>query len=196
MTGYQKQQTNIYFPNENYNNRDSFEIEFAKRTLANLQFIEKEVEKRHQQGIDDKNIHDVFEVTQLINSFVGMIILPKESFFERLRHNDRFLSPEGNLLLNRLSNDLSKYESTYTYTQGGERRRERLTPKNLSRHLRNAIAHNNLEIIPRDYSKSGKVEGFIFKDNNDWGERFRLELTIDEIRVLLLEECKLILSLA
>lgn len=53
------------------------EYVFAKRTLANLKYIDNEVEKHHEQGISDQDIHDLFEVTQLINSFVGLLIIPK-----------------------------------------------------------------------------------------------------------------------
>lgn len=200
---YQRQQTNITFNSETRSNRPGrpnrnryiFEKEFAKRTLANLKFIDNEVDKRHKQGIDDKDIHDVFEVTQLINSFVGMVILPKEKFYNNLRRNNRFLSPEASQLLANLSNDRRRYFSTYTFEYRGETVREELNPKTLSRHFRNAVAHNNLEILPQDFTGEGKVTGFVFKDDY-YGERFRLELNLDEIRILLEAICELILSVA
>ncbi len=195
---YQREQTNITFRSDDHRNQNRyvFEKEFAKRTLANLRFIDEEINKRHRLGIDDRDIHDVFEVTQLINSFIGMIILPKETFYRKLGRFRRFLTPKAKLLLDDLSNNPRKYTSTYTYEHDGEQIREQLTPKSLSRHFRNAIAHNNLEILPQDYTGEGKVTGFVFKDHNDYGEEFRLELTIDEIRILLEAECELILSLA
>jgi hypothetical protein len=73
--------------------------------------------------------------------------------------------------------------------------REELNPKNLSRHFRNAIAHNNLEILPQDFTGEGKVTGVVFKDNY-YDERFRLELDLKEIRILLEAVCELILSVA
>ena len=196
MSGYENEQTGIRFRNESSSSQNVFEREFAKRTLENLRFIERAVEVRHQAGLDDKDIHDVFEVTQLINSFVGLLILPKESFYKKLENQNQFLSDKARMLFNNINNRIGKYESTYTYKENGVVLKEPLTPQTMSRHLRNAIAHNNLEILPKDYSKGGKVEGFVFKDNNTRGETFRLELTIDEIRTLLLAECELILSLA
>lgn len=197
---YHHEQTNISLRSENRNrranrNRYVFEKEFAKRTLANLRFIDAEIEKRHAQGIDDKDIHDVFEVTQLINSFVGMVILPKEKFFNSLRGYNRFLSPEANQLLHNLTNDRRRYFSSYTFEYQGRTVREELNPKNLSRHFRNAIAHNNLEILPQDFTGEGKVTGVIFKDNY-YDEKFRLELDLKEIRILLEAVCELILSVA
>ena len=160
-----------------------------------MRFIDAEIEKRHEQGIDDKDIHDVFEVTQLINSFVGMVILPKEKFFNSLRGYNRFLSPEANQLLHNLTNDRRRYYSSYTFEYQGRTVREELNPKNLSRHFRNAIAHNNLEILPQDFTGEGKVTGVVFKDNY-YDERFRLELDLKEIRILLEAVCELILSVA
>ncbi|MBQ8985956.1 MAG: hypothetical protein IJ100_01740 [Lachnospiraceae bacterium] len=197
---YHHEQTNITLRSENQirranRNRYVFEKEFAKRTLANLRFIDAEIEKRHEQGIDDKDIHDVFEVTQLINSFVGMVILPKEKFFNSLRGYNRFLSPEANQLLHNLTNDRRRYYSSYTFEYQGRTVREELNPKNLSRHFRNAIAHNNLEILPQDFTGEGKVTGVVFKDNY-YDERFRLELDLKEIRILLEAVCELILSVA
>lgn len=172
----------------------SFEKEFAKRTLANLKFIEAEIDSRHAQGIEDKDIHDVFEVTQLINSFVGMLILPKEAFYRKMSNNMPFNSNEANDILRQLSRNPAKYYSTYTFRNyNGDVVPERLTPKNLARHFRNAVAHNHLTILPKDYTGDGIITGVEFSDNVR-GESFSLELSIDEIRTLLLALCELILS--
>ncbi len=197
---YHNEQTGIVFRGENRRSRSNenryvFEKEFAKRTLANLRFIDKEVERRHQQGIEDKDIHDVFEVTQLINSFVGMVILPKESFYHRLRGHNHFLSTEADQLITELSRDRDRYFSTYTFEYQGRTVREELNPKTLSRHFRNAIAHNNLEILPRDFTGEGKITGVIFRDKN-YDETFRLKLDLREIRLLLEATCELIISFA
>lgn len=174
-----------------------FEKEFAKRTLANLKYIENEIDRRHSQGISDQDIHDVFEVTQLINSFIGMLILPKEAFFRSMGNNVPFKSKKANDILMDLSRDPNKYHSTYKYTDRyGDEHKERLTPKNLARHFRNAVAHNHLSILPKDYTGDGIITGVEFSDNNSRGEDFTLELNIDEIRTLLLALCELILSYA
>ncbi len=173
----------------------SFEREFARRTLANLKFVEKEVEERHSKGITDNDIDDVFEITQLVNSFVGMLILPKEAYYKAVRNEAPFRSEEANIIIHRLSRDSSRYSCTYTYkTRNGNQKKEYLTPKNLARHFRNAVAHDNLTIIPQDLGQGGSITGIVFKDRNNSGEEFSLELTVDEIRVLLSALCELILT--
>lgn len=175
----------------------SFEAEFAKRTLANLDFIEKEVDRRHAMNIEDKDIHDVFEVTQLINSFVGMLILPKEKYYEKLGNKTVFKSDEANDILRYLENDPQKYFSTYKRKDScGKWQTEELTPKNLARHFRNAVAHNRLTILPKDARGDGIITGVEFLDESRHGESFRLELNLNEIRTLLIALCNTILNAA
>lgn len=49
---------------------NDYEFSFAERTIKNLEFIKGQVEKERRLGKNDHEIQDVFEVTQLINSFV------------------------------------------------------------------------------------------------------------------------------
>jgi hypothetical protein len=68
VTNYQKIDGNIV--------RD-----FAQRTLHNLKFIEQQY-KLFEQGESDT---EVYEVTQLINSMLGLLVFPRESFWKHLR---------------------------------------------------------------------------------------------------------------
>jgi hypothetical protein len=52
-----------------------FIIDFARRTRANLEFIESA--KRP----------DVFEVTQLFNSMLGLLVFPQQSYIDRIPKN-------------------------------------------------------------------------------------------------------------
>ena len=54
---------------------DDYEFSFAKRTLANLEFIENRVREEREAGLKDNEITDAFEVTQLLNSFIGLDLL-------------------------------------------------------------------------------------------------------------------------
>jgi len=49
-----------------------FIVDFAKRTRANLEFIE------HATG------SNVFEVTQLFNSMLGLLVFPQQSYMDRI----------------------------------------------------------------------------------------------------------------
>lgn len=48
--------------------------DFAKRTLSNLESIKQ-----------NKELSDVYEVTQLINSLLGLLVFPKEEFWDYIR---------------------------------------------------------------------------------------------------------------
>lgn len=173
----------------------SFEYIFAKRTLANLKYIDNEVEKRHKQGIPDKDIHDIFEVTQLINSFVGLLIIPKEVYYRDIKYSSSFESVQANELMDTLSKNKSKYQSSYSYKDSlGNYHPEQLNAKSLSRHFRNAVAHDHLTILPKDFSGNGSISGIVFEDTSSQDEYFRLELTIPEVRILLIALCNLMIG--
>ena len=53
---------------------EQFIIDFAKRTRANLEFIEAA----------EKDGQSVFEVTQLANSLLGLLIFPKERYMDSI----------------------------------------------------------------------------------------------------------------
>lgn len=176
-------------------NTNSFEREFAKRTLANLKFIEREVERLHEQGVEDKDISHVFEVTQLINSFVGLLIFPKESYYMNVRYYDKFISDEANDIIRELNRNPNKFRSSYQYTdKRGDNQRERLSAKTLARHFRNAVAHNHLSILPKSLNNDSIITGVEFSDNDDNGYEFWLSLDVNEIKILLVALCELILS--
>ena len=186
---YNVKQTNNDFLNRNSKNDDNYEFvrEFARRTLANLKFIEKEVESRHKAGIEDKDIHDVFEVTQLINSFVGMLIFPKEACYNNVGNRNFFRNSEAKMILRDIVNNPAKYHSTYKYEDN-----EKLPPKRLAKHLRNAIAHNRLRIL---FDDNASITGARFFDvDNDSGETFQIELKLEEIKILLIALCEAILE--
>jgi len=103
--------------------------DFAKRTLLNL----AEIEKLQSNGVK------VFEVTQLINSCVGLLIFPQQDYINRIEKipieqlkQDGWSIPK--LIKGKQVKDLNE----------------------LARYLRNAIAHYNIEFIG-DGAKEIKV---------------------------------------
>ena len=70
--------------------KDEFEYVFASRTLKNLEFIETEYQKEKAQGKTNQEIDSVFEVTQLLNSFVGFNVLPRAQFFNNMSDDANF----------------------------------------------------------------------------------------------------------
>jgi hypothetical protein len=55
--------------------------DFAQRTLVNLKFIEKHYTK-FRKGEEEI---EVYEITQLINSMLGLLVFPKETFWDHLK---------------------------------------------------------------------------------------------------------------
>ena len=94
---------------------------FAKRTMKNLQALES----LQQQGAD------VFEVTQLINSMLGLLIFPREEFVGRI--------PKKSLP------ELKSEGWPVPKVSPGFRQVANLNE--LVRYLRNAISHFNIKFI-------------------------------------------------
>jgi hypothetical protein len=97
--------------------------DFAQRTLKNLEFIEVAVKQEPNA--------QVFEVTQLINSTLGLLVFPQQ----------RFLDNIPKIPLQELRSDGWPIPTMADPLPRGDNLRE------LVRCLRNGIAHCNLEFI-------------------------------------------------
>lgn len=189
-------------------NTDEYEFSFAQRTIKNLEFIQKRVEEEKAQGKKDQEIQDAFEVTQLINSFIGLLIIPRQKCYNHLIDDARF--PRGSdaeKLLERISTDRNKCKDTYRETKYDSTigdyvptdEYEKITPKKLALRLRNAVSHDRLIIQPLFPGKNGVITGIEFSDrpqkrDNKYGEYFKLLLTIEETEILVKALSELLLS--
>lgn len=93
--------------------------DFAKRTLQNLNYVQEQA-RRGEQG--------VYEVTQLWNSLLGLIVLPHERAIERLP-----------------TTPMTEFWPQGLTTVG----REPKSPRDLLKRLRNAVAHFNVDFNAR-----------------------------------------------
>ena len=50
--------------------------DFAERTLKNLEFVEA--------AVNENADSEIFEVTQLVNSMLGLLVFPRERFFKQI----------------------------------------------------------------------------------------------------------------
>ena len=174
---------------------EDFEFELARRTIVNLNNIDHQYVQQKKAGRTDEQISDVYEVTQLLNSFIGLLVIPRERFlvYGNTEMPSIFVTEEARELLKTLNRERNKPSGRYytTYKNG----KERLTPWTISRHLRNAISHGSLDIQPKTIEQGSSITGFSFIDKNiKTEEEFKLELTIQEIRLILIETANLILS--
>jgi hypothetical protein len=105
--------------------------DFIQRTRRNLEFIEK------AHATDP--LAEVYEVTQLINSLLGLIVFPNEQYFMHI--------PETTL------KDLTAKGWKIPDVKGDFSQVKNL--REFMRYMRNAIAHSNLEFISDGYKLSG-----------------------------------------
>ena len=137
--------------------------DFATRTLENLKYIEQA----------NANGEHVFEITQLINSFLGLIVFPQEKDEERVFE---------------ISVDPQTIERVYSgrkrNTYKGERKEENL--KNLIYHFRNAISHGHIEA---SMNKENEICKLSFRDVNprNQDETFQIDIKVPVLRAFVLE---------
>ncbi len=179
-----------------------FLTDFANRTKANLKFIKDEANRQRENGIPEDKI-SVFEVTQLINSFVGLLIFPKQKCFDNMHQTAIFSSDSANKVFKHICEEPSKYKYKSSYKKYDEKAKiylddkEELTVKNLILHFRNAIAHNKVYAMPEKCDKTKKIEGFRFSDTNKYNEMvmsFSIEIPIDELEELVIGMCEVLLK--
>ena len=204
-----------------YYRKDSFEYHFAIRTLYNLKYIDDEV-KRMKAEEKEEDEYRLYEVTQLINSFVGLLLVPKDAAFKYINDNAHF--PWGSTaerILKKINQDQKENKNTYFVNIGDNKYKKKGTSEEmfnaveLIRHLRNAVAHANFSVYPEKCENGEEISGLRFEDSYDligrYGrnnifftntsretitihQKFSLVLTIEEVKVLLFAMCKILLD--
>lgn len=141
-------------------NMEYFLGDFANRTIDNLRFIEEGAEH-----------YRLFEVTQLINSLLGLIIIPVENYKKTYKIKDgeiKKISPKD---YKTILDVIDKCEQEQRFYSDYERERDksgRIYVSDFINHIRNAIAHggnNGIHFYP--VSESGIISSIIFYDNNE-----------------------------
>ncbi len=175
-------------------NIEYFLRDFADRTLKNLNYIEKR-----------RRATDVYEVTQLINSLLGLIVLPVEAYeaYEKRVSGTSIKSRENTLkktdseayyevqkLLKDCESD-DRYYSNYK----NDKYHDKFNVSKFVKHLRNSISHSGdqgIHFYPLTDSNENLINGIIFKDCVYEDERrkkiknlFCIKLTILELQKLI-----------
>lgn len=104
------------------------------------------------------------EATLLVNCLLGLLVLPKEVILAKNSY-EHFPSIEK-----------MGIRASSIINAGNNKNQPK--PKELIRRLRNAVAHFRIEPI----HKNGEIEGYTFKDNNE----FHANLSLTEIRELII----------
>ncbi|MBA4420306.1 MAG: hypothetical protein C0391_04090 [Anaerolinea sp.] len=135
--------------------------DFALRTLENLKTI-RQIQKDHPE-------YKIYEVTLLINSMLGLLVIPKEIFFHRIPR----------LTLEEMASDGWPIPRAIDGASQTKDLRELIT------RLRNAITHGNLQFIRDD---KGEIESVIAEDFNRYNElaggSWKIHLTLEELETI------------
>ena len=145
---------------------DEFTKDFATRTLENLNCIETA----------EKNGKNTYEVTQLINSFLGLIVFPQEQDKERIRRVS---------IKQEIIDDLCSGVLENTYTD----QHKELNLENIVYHFRNAISHGRVE---PHADRNKKISVLYFHDcsQKKQTENFRIKVEILLLRKFVREFAK------
>lgn len=141
--------------------------DFAVRTKANLEYIDEAWERQEREDCEERR---VFNVTQLINSCLGMVVfmseneiapdIPIEEFCSKMEFITRLDTRNSNQSLN-----------------------------GFLKRFRNAISHCHIEA----YGTEEDIEGFKLWDGPPNGQvNWRVEMGTDSIRALALALVRLV----
>ena len=135
-----------------------FAIDFAERTKKNLELLN----------------NSSYDVTQLINSLVGLLIIPRDYGFRHI--NDNLIEPE-------LRNAVLQGVQMNTYPS-------EISLNSVLTHMRNAVCHSRMKFHVDKAGTDAVVKDIAtieFKDSKrELGEiyRFQMEISIDLLKKL------------
>ena len=153
------------------NSNQYFVKEFTKRTLHIL-----------------TEYKGKYDVTMMVNSAVGLLVIPKEVYFEHMKFPDSVVSED---FLNQLQRCIQV--NLYDGRQNTDN-----SLHTIIRHLRNAVAHGRMTIHIKDtniHSQMADIESIEFYDKGTTIEKktgkkinieFKIIITVDLFRQLLI----------
>lgn len=153
----------------------------------------------YEMRVNGYEISDFFEITQLINSLIGLLVFPEQEGYEQISNNPSDLKEMLPLLNEYVNNRPGRYNNTYK-----ERIREvpflslpaeYKSPKNIIRHLRNAASHKKIGIRPLNgeiVEGRQEIREVVFEDscgikNKGTYQEFELKIAVEDLEPLLLE---------
>ena len=147
--------------------------DFARRTLHNLEFIEKNAASG-----------EVFEATQLINSLLGLLVFPQQEFYDQIPD-----SPLAEL-------EKQGWPRIHASGQLPELPADANTLNGLLRYLRNSIAHFNIAFLADENNQLHGIRVW----NHENGRRtnpknWEAEISLEELRSLIRKFAGLILRM-
>jgi hypothetical protein len=127
--------------------------DFASRTRRNLDTI---------RALQQQGHYDVYEVTALINSMLGLLVFPQQSFMDAV--------PETSL--SELQAEGWPVPKVHGHFE------QVTTLRQMVRYLRNAIAHCNLKFLS---GQDGQIAGLVVWNQRDGRRTWEAELNLDDL---------------
>ena len=138
--------------------------DFADRTRDNLAAIEGLVETQRQK----EKKPTVFEITQLINSCLGLIVMPREKDIKKIPRTSLGELETQGWPIPRLTNS--------------SERPHNLNLRHLIEYLRNAIAHFNIEFTHNDHNEITGLKIWNQKERGDCPRKWESTLSVCDLR--------------
>lgn len=167
-------------------NYAGFVSDFSIRTLENIKKIDKMKEEALLAGCSEDILQEEHhEVTQLINSLLGMLVVPYEKY--KFNHDSINSTRENEL------KSISEYGKLVDFIVNLEKRgklynsyeSDTFVVSCFLKHIRNSVCHSgNNGLFFSPINKKKKVEKILFYDH-DGNEEFCAELSIGQLRQLL-----------
>ena len=161
-------------------NHQSLVHNFVVRTKANLAVIEDIARIKSHTSPNSaitQQERSVYEVTQLINSLLGLIVLPQQNYFDEIPLTLADLERAGwprPSIQGKLPKDLNNLND-------------------LMRYVRNSIAHFNIEFFA---DHTGEIRGLkIWNVNRAEEVNWTAQLSLTDLRLLLEKFTNLILGM-
>ena len=141
--------------------------DFAQRTRKNLNFIEEQVHSNPEI--------ELYEVTQLINSLLGLLVFPREHYHRRDQKLEDFCYIPKTPL-----KTLENQGWPRVKVLAGQPPCRDL--RTLIRHLRNSIAHFNIKFLADPIT--AQMAGVRLWNTSDGEETWGVELNLQELRLI------------
>lgn len=125
--------------------------EERSRAKVEIEFIYNEMKRKNYTR------ESFYHITALLNSLVGLLVLPEQFVFDNISNNENDLS----IILPHLEKCAKRNDFVNTYN--GEKKK---SPKKLIQHIKNSLSHDRVMIIPES-KKDGditSIDSIIFQD--------------------------------
>lgn len=136
-------------------------LDFIRRTRRNLELVREHAEAEDAGGISDEE-RRAFEVTQLVNSMLGLLVFPQQKCFNAIP-----MTPLAEL-----------EQNGWPSLRAVEGHQDVADLRQMMTYMRNAVAHSNIEFL----EDGGNIVGLrIWNKRQSGGIDWKTELSIEDL---------------